>query len=408
MDYFVLGEKLPYTYSPEIHSKFGLDYGKVELEKELLKQFVNDKNFKGFNVTVPYKVSIIDLLNHVLGDAKQVGAVNTVVNRAGVLYGYNTDIGGLEYGLKKLNIEVCGKNCAILGTGGTSKTAEFVLKKMGAKVIYKVGRTSEINYDNIYDLKINVLINTTPVGTFPNMQNCLVDLEKIKGLESVFDVVYNPLETELIRRAKALKLKAGNGLRMLVEQGRLAENLFLDKEIPLEKTEEIVQSFYKSKKNIVLIGMPSSGKSSVGIALAKLLNRKLIDLDSEICKKTGLEIPEIFARYGEEYFRKVEEEVVKEVSGQFSLVIATGGGAVVSKSNFNLLTRNGALFYIKRDLSKLVDDGRPNSISRGNEIIYAERKAIYEKADFTVENNDKTIDEVAKEIAYLYEKNTNY
>ena len=244
-------------------------------------------------------------------------------------------------------------------------------------------------------------------GTFPDSDNCLVEIERIKGLESVFDVVYNPLETELIRRAKKLGLKTGNGLRMLVEQARLAENLFFDREIPQTETERVLQKLYKEKKNIVLIGMPSSGKSSLAKIIAKTLNRELIDLDSEIVKEAGMEIPEIFEKFGEKYFRDLEEKIAVKFSSKFGVVIATGGGTVMREKSFNALTRNGSLFYIKRDLQSLISDGRPVSKLKGVEQIYLERKSTYEKAHYTVQNVGK-LESVAKEIIDIYEKNTRY
>lgn len=407
MNYFVLGESLPHTMSPEIHKELGSDYGVKEVAKDELKDFVLSKKYFGFNVTVPYKVAIIDLIDDVLGDAKEIGAINTVVNRDGKLYGYNTDIGGMVYALYMAGIDCKNKSVAILGTGGTSNTAFYAAKKLGAKTVFKVGRTSPINYENIYGLEINLIINTTPVGTFPDSDNCLVEIERIKGLESVFDVVYNPLETELIRRAKKLGLKTGNGLRMLVEQARLAENLFFDREIPQTETERVLQKLYKEKKNIVLIGMPSSGKSSLAKIIAKTLNRELIDLDSEIVKEAGMEIPEIFEKFGEKYFRDLEEKIAVKFSSKFGVVIATGGGTVMREKSFNALTRNGTLFYIKRDLQSLDSDGRPVSKLKGVEQIYLERKSTYEKAHYTVQNIGK-LESVAKEIIDIYEKNTRY
>lgn len=407
MNYFVLGESLPHTMSPEIHKQFGSDYGVKEVAKDELKDFVLSKKYCGFNVTVPYKVAIIDLIDDVLGDAKEIGAINTVVNRDGKLYGYNTDIGGMVYALYMAGIDCKNKSVAILGTGGTSNTAFYAAKKLGAKTVFKVGRTSPINYENIYGLEINLIINTTPIGTFPDSDNCLVEIERIKGLESVFDVVYNPLETELIRRAKKLGLKTGNGLRMLVEQARLAENLFFDREIPQTETERVLQKLYKEKKNIVLIGMPSSGKSSLAKIIAKTLNRELIDLDSEIVKEAGMEIPEIFEKFGEKYFRDLEEKIAVKFSSKFGAVIATGGGTVMREKSFNALTRNGTLFYIKRDLQSLDSDGRPVSKLKGVEQIYLERKSTYEKAHYTVQNIRK-LESVAKEIIDIYEKNTRY
>lgn len=409
MKSFVLGKSLPHTLSPEIHSAFGLnDYGVVEVEENKLKNVLLNSNYDFCNVTVPYKTTVIKFLNSVSQVAKTVGAVNTIVNKNGCLIGYNTDVYGLEFALKRANIIVENKVCLILGTGATSKTAEFVLRKMGAEKIIKVGRTSAVNYENVYEISAQVVVNTTPVGTFPNNFDSPIDLSKINGIESVFDVVYNPLETALISQGKKLGLKTGNGLAMLVEQARVAQNFaYGENFITFEKSELVIDKLYKSKRNVALIGMPGSGKSTVALAVAKKLNRQLIDLDSEICKKTGLTIPEIFNNFGEEYFRKIETEVLNEACFKLGVVIATGGGAPCFGNNLQTLKQNCFVVHLKRNLENLATGGRPLSNSLGVEKIYAQRKAVYSQAHACIENSAE-IEIVAERIIDCYEENSRY
>ncbi len=407
MDYFVLGKSLPHTFSPQVHNFFGIDYGVVEMEESGLETLFIKRNFRFCNVTVPYKEKVIEFLDEISDEAKKVGAVNTIINKNGRLCGYNTDIGGMEYALKRANIQIENQTCLILGTGATSKTAQFVLEKLGAKSIIKVGRTSEVNYENVYNLSADVVINTTPVGTFPLSHKRPIDLAKIKGVKAVLDVVYNPLETALISQGKSLNLKTANGLVMLVEQARLSENLCFEKQLPQNLTEKVVNLLYGQKRNIVLIGMPGSGKTEIGKELAKLYNRRLIDLDEDICKKTQMEIPEIFAKFGEDYFRKIEKEVLISASSKQGLIIATGGGAPCFEDNLSILKQNGFVVFVKRDLNLLPIFNRPLSQSVGVEEIYKKRKNVYEKADLTIENN-KSIEEIAREIIRLYEENSRY
>lgn len=409
MDKFcVIGRSLPHTLSPEIHGRFGLNYGVEELNESQLKDFVRSEKYKGFNVTVPYKRAVMQYLDEISPEAEKIGAVNTVVRRNGKIYGYNTDIGGMAYAIERAGIKLEGKNVLILGTGGTSRVAEYLARRSGAASVTKAGRTSEVNYGNVYGLKdVEVIVNTTPVGMFPDVDGCPIDVEKFANLNGVFDVVYNPLKTELVARAEKTGVPASCGLAMLVEQARLARDVFLGEESDIAVTESILDYLYKKNLNLVLTGMPSSGKTELGKILSKRLNKRLIDLDDVITQKTGMTIERIFAEYGENKFRELEATVAAESAKQLGVVIATGGGTVMNEKSFNALRRNGFLVYVDRPIELLVCDGRPVSKSRGVENIFEERKPVYEKADFKV-LNDRDLNLVVEEIVKKYEKDISY
>ena len=403
MRYCLIGEKLPYSFSKEVHNRMGLSFYLKELNIDELKSFVEDNAYSGFNVTIPYKTEIIKYLDCLDGDAKEIGAVNTVVKKDGKLIGYNTDIFGMEKSFDKMGVSLKDKVVLILGTGGTSKTANTLCKKQGAKKVYKVSRNGDINYTNCYDLvDVEVIINTTPVGTYPNNFERPVDLSKFKNLKAVFDVVYNPLKSSLIMQAERLNLPCLGGLYMLVSQAIGAEWLWLDKEIASEVIDEIYLSLLKEKRNIVLEGMPSCGKSTIGKEVAKRLNKQFFDIDLLIEEKTSKKPSEIIREKGEEYFREIESLVVKEVSKNSSSVIALGGGAPLREENRKALKQNGVIVYVKRDLSLLSVNDRPLSEKDGVENLYNKRKDIYrEFADFIVENNGD-IEVAVREIEKLW------
>lgn len=404
-NYYVIGKKLPHTWSPDIYRPLGLDYGVRELEtEEDVRRFVSSRDYDGFNVTIPYKQTVMPFLDEISDEAAAIGAVNTVVNGNGKLFGYNTDVGGMRGALINAGIDPAGKVCAVLGgNGGTAHTARFVLKSMGAKKIITVSRSGETNYLNVYDFPVEIVVNCTPVGMYPNLMSCPVDIDKFKSLKGVFDAVYNPFETVLISRAKAKGIPASNGLYMLVEQGRLAYNLYTDSETDKSVTESLVKSISLKKANIVIEGMPGSGKSSIGKETARLLGKSFIDTDEEIEKAYGKSIPDIFATEGEAVFRKLESEAVLKAASLNGAVIATGGGAVLSPNNREALKRNGVVVYLKRELTELESAGRPLSLSLGAQKLYAERAPIYESfADFSVENEG--IEASAKKIAEAFLK----
>jgi len=402
MRYFLIGERLSHSYSEIIHRKMGVNYSLKEIEESELENFIKKKEFLGLNVTIPYKKQVFNYLDQIDETAQKIGAVNTIVNDGGFLTGYNTDAFGMQYMIERLKVEVKGKNVLILGSGGTKNTAEYLFNSLGAKEVNFVSRNGKINYENCYELKdVNVILNATPVGMFPNNGISPIDLKKFPSLLAVFDCVYNPFMTELLFSAKELGIKYSNGLSMLVAQALKAEELWGIASFSKEKTESIILEIEKEKRNIVLTGMPSSGKSSVSKLLSEKLGMEVVDTDSEIEKKEGMPIPEIFERFDEQYFRNLESAVIKEVGKKNRIIIATGGGSVLREENRRSLKQNGIIIYLERDLQKLISDGRPLSQKQGVEKLYKERKPIYYGfADAIIDCNG-TIENAVEEILKL-------
>ena len=362
----MIGEKLPHSFSKEIHEKLGYyQYFLKELKPEELEDFILSRNYKALNVTIPYKQAVIPLLDEISPDAQAIGAVNTIVNRDGVLYGYNTDFGGMRALIERSGIVLKYKKVLILGTGGTSLTATAVCERLGAKEIRRVsrsGRGGAITYEEAYErcADADVLINTTPCGMYPNIFDCPVDLDRFQNLSGVIDAIYNPLQTRLILSARERGIEAEGGLYMLVAQAVLAAGLFLTKELDtVALTNQIYEKIYFSKRNIVLSGMPASGKSTVGKLVAKELSREMLDTDALIVAREG-NIRRIFEEKGEKYFRDLESAVIREVAPLSGKVISLGGGAILRKENVDALRHNGAIFFIDRSPENLVPtDDRP-------------------------------------------------
>ncbi len=405
MEYGLIGEKLPHSFSAVIHGMIG-EYGYClkELASTELDAFMKSKSFKGINVTIPYKQAVIPYLDWISEEAAQIGAVNTVVNRGGKLYGYNTDIGGLKSLIERVG-GVKGKKVLILGTGGTSKTAFVAANIMGACEVYKVSRSARdgaLSYEEAVKAHhdAGVIINTTPCGMFPQIEATPIDLCLFKGLSAVVDVVYNPLRTKLISKALSLKIKAEGGLYMLVKQAVLASELFFNTEYEGALTEKIHGTLLAQKENIVLTGMPASGKSTVGALLAKTLNRPFYDTDEGIKQKCGMEIPDIFAKHGEEYFRSVETAVIKELSANSGCIIATGGGAAMRSANVEALKQNGRIYFLDRPLEQLLPTpDRPlASSAEAIKARYNERYGTYIATADTVIKINGNAQSVANDI----------
>lgn len=409
--YCVIGKSLPHTLSPFIYGVFGLDYGVTELPCEsALKSFVLGKEYDGYNVTIPYKEAVIPFLDGIDSQAKKIGAVNTVVRRNGKYFGYNTDIYGMEKALNAANIEISGRNVLILGTGGTAKTAGALAQQLSARKINYVSRNGAINYQNCYKLAdTEIIINTTPVGMFPEITKCPVDIARFTNLTGVFDAIYNPFTTELVKNARGLGIPSDNGLYMLAAQAKKAFDIFSDCDNDEGLISVAVKNILNAQKNIVLTGMPSSGKSTVGKIIAQKTGRAFFDTDSIIEKETGKTIPQIFDERGQEYFRSLEKEAIAKVSGGLRAVIATGGGAVLDKANVNALQKNGVIVFLERDINQLSAEGRPLSVDAVTLIkMYKDREPLYRAAaDFSVQN-EKTAEITAKEIIERYEKNIGY
>ncbi|MBR7132490.1 MAG: AAA family ATPase [Clostridia bacterium] len=385
MEYGCIGEKLSHSFSKIIHNELcDYSYELMEIPKAELDAFMKRADFKAINVTIPYKQSVIPYLCEIDEQAQKIGAVNTIVNKGGKLYGYNTDFLGLKALIEREKISLKNKKVLILGSGGTSKTAFSVAEALGASEIYRVSRGGGeglINYTEAEEIHSDaqIIINTTPCGMYPNMGVAAVDIENFPKLSGVIDAVYNPLCSQLVVSAKKNGIPACGGLYMLVSQAVFAAEKFIEKAIPAEETERVYKKLLEEKQNLVLIGMPGCGKSTIGKALAHQLGKEFADSDEEIVKKAGISIPEIFARDGEKGFRQLESEVIAELSLRQSCVIATGGGAVLNGRNVELLKGNGKIVFIDRPVEQLVTtDDRPLSSNREMlEKRYNERYDIY-------------------------------
>ncbi len=360
MEYGCIGEHLPHSFSKEIHQRIeDYDYCLMELDPSQVDTFMRAKDFKAINVTIPYKQTVIPYLDEISDTAKAIGAVNTIVNRNGKLYGYNTDFGGMQALIARMKLNFGGKKVVILGTGGTSKTAYAVAKSLGAREIYKASRTAKgeaLSYEDIYRYHSDAdfIINTTPCGMFPNSAEMPINPERFSGLQGVIDAIYNPLSSCLVLKAKQQNIPAEGGLYMLVAQAGLAAEIFTGKTYDAGLIDKIYNEIFTRKQNIVLVGMPCCGKSTISKMLADDLNMKWVDTDDLVMARTGMEIPEIFAQYGENYFRDCETAVIRELASQSGLVIATGGGTILREENIEALHRNGCVYFVDRPIEQLL------------------------------------------------------
>ena len=386
----LLGGKLGHSYSPQIHSQLGdYSYELFEKKPEELEDFLKNGDFRGLNVTIPYKKDVIPYLDELSPRAKRIGAVNTIVRREdGSLIGHNTDYFGFEMMVRASGLSIAGKKVLVLGSGGASMPVVAALTEQGANVIV-ISRSGENNYNNLHlHRDASVIVNTTPVGMYPNVGNSPLDLEQFPNLEGVLDIIFNPARTQLLLDAEEKGLVAMNGLLMLVAQAKESAEWFTGKAIPDDVISAIHASLRRQMENIVLIGMPGSGKSTVGMILAEKLGKKFVDADTYLTQKAGRSIPDIFASGGEAGFRALETETLAELGKQSGLVIATGGGCVTQERNYPLIHQNGTIFCLDRDLNKLPTDGRPLSQANKLQDMYRVRKPLYEAfADFRIDNN---------------------
>lgn len=397
MHFGLIGEKLGHSYSKEIHNLIA-DYGYElrEVKKEELGAFMAERAFSGINVTIPYKKSVMDYLDVISDDAKKIGAVNTVVNRDGKLYGYNTDFYGLKALLIHNGVPVRNKKVLILGSGGTSDTAYNVVTGLKAKEAIKVSRTKKdgfVTYDEAasHHSDADVIINATPVGMYPDDDGIPVNIDLFPSLSAVADAIYHPLRTNLVSDAENRGIKACGGLYMLVAQAVYAAALFENKKPDENLIDDVYGKILNDKRNIVLIGMPSSGKTTIGKALAARTGKRFVDTDEMIVGTTGKNIPEIFAQEGEKAFREIEKKVICDIAKYDGTVIATGGGAILDEKNVLALKRNGVIVYLDRKIDNLiVTDSRPLSSNVDDlKKLYDKRKPLYEKyAEITIDDND--------------------
>lgn len=394
----LLGRKLGHSYSPQIHKALAdYDYRLFEKEPEELEDFLRNGDFIGINVTVPYKKAVIPYLDELSPRAKRLGAVNTVVRRDGKLIGHNTDYFGFVSMLKKSGLNVAGKKVLVLGSGGASNTAVAAMEENGAQVVI-ISRSGENNYDNLHLHKdAAVIVNATPVGMYPKVDESPVNLGLFPKLEGVLDCIYNPARTKLLLDAEKRSLIAENGLYMLVAQAVEASEWFQNTDIDKELIDSIYAALRRQMENIILIGMPGSGKSSVGKALAAKLGKTFFDADTVLEETYGRKITDIIPHDGEEAFRKMESKVLLDLCAKSSLVVATGGGCVTREENYDHLHRNGTIVRIVRDLDKLPTEGRPLSHKGKLAQMAAVREPMYARfTDFTVDNNGRLEDTVNK------------
>ena len=401
----LLGRKLGHSYSPQIHAHLGdYSYELFEREPEDVEDFLINGDFTAINVTIPYKKTVMPYCK-LTETAKYMGSVNTIIRQpGGSLLGHNTDYFGFTSMVHRSGLDPKGKKCLVLGSGGASVTAVAVLKEMGAEVIV-ISRSGENNYGNLHlHTDASIICNCTPVGMYPNNGIAPLDLAQFPKLEGVLDMIYNPTRPQLLLDAAKLGLLHSNGLWMLVAQAKEAAEWFLDHKLPDTLIGDVYRKMRLQMENIILIGMPGCGKSTIGKMLAEKLGSQFVDADEELVKTYGKSIPDIFKEEGEAGFRVKETAILKELGKKSGLVIATGGGCVTREENYPLLHQNGTIFWLQRELDLLLTDGRPLSQANKLSDMYRIRKPMYKYfADHTIDNNGFGTDTVASILAKLEE-----
>ena len=399
--YGLLGARLGHSWSVPIHAALGNDaYQLYELEPPELVPFLRREDIGGLNVTIPYKRDVMPLCDGLHPTAKAIGSVNTIVRQPdGALVGYNTDIDGFLYMAHRAGISLNGKKVVILGTGGASLTAQAAARQARAREIAVISRSGPDDYDHLdRHADAEVLVNTTPVGMFPHTGAAPVDLTRFPRCQGVLDVIYNPRRTALVLQAESLGIPCSDGLPMLVAQAKRAEEHFFRRAIPDQENERILAQLRQETCNIVLIGMPGCGKTTVGQALAALSGREALDLDQQIVEKAGKPIPQIFAEQGEAAFRALEQEVVAEAGKLTGKLLLTGGGVVTIPENYGPLRQNGRIYHLVRDLDALPTEGRPLSQSTDLRALWETRAPLYARFRDVVIQNSGTVQETAQEI----------
>ncbi len=411
----LLGRKLSHSHSPEIHKQLGsYDYSLFEIEPEALPAFLTERDFDGINVTIPYKKAIIPYCDRLTEVAQKLGAVNTVIrNPDGSLTGHNTDYFGFQSMLHHSGLQVDNKKVLVLGSGGASNTVCAVLRELGARVIV-ISRSGENNYGNLGNHRdAALLVNTTPVGMYPAVDEAPLSLDCFPHLEGVLDLIYNPLETRLLLDARNRNLTTENGLWMLIAQAKESAQWFTGKEISDSVIARIYKVMSQQFHSLILIGMPGCGKSTVGALLAQRLGREFVDADVYLEKAVGISIPEIFQKHGEQGFRQMETQVLSQLGKRQGLVIATGGGCVTVPENYGHLHQNGMIIWLKRSLKQLPTEGRPLSQATTAEAMYNIRQPLYQAfSDYEIENS-ATPETTAQAILHTldwksYHENTDY
>ncbi|MGI5888913.1 MAG: shikimate kinase [Oscillospiraceae bacterium] len=408
--YGLIGGTLRHSWSVPIHKSLGCeDYRLIELEPSELGAFLRGGNIGGLNVTIPYKRTVMQYCDIVDPEAAEIGSVNTITTDPdGRLHAYNTDCWGFEYMLRRAGFDPAGKHAVIMGSGGTSLTAQYVLRKLGVEKISVISRKGSSSYSTLPDghLDAGIIVNATPVGMYPDNGSFLTDPACYPALEFAADVIYNPLRTEYLLRAQKCGVPCSNGLPMLVAQAFRSEELFRGEKLDPSNIEKITARLRKEFSNIVLIGMPGAGKSTVGGILASMTGRELIDLDDRIASKAGMTIPEIFSEYGEKGFRDRESEAAREAGKLTGKIIVAGGGIVENECNLASLRQNGRIYEIRRPIELLPTEGRPVSISVGVRKLSERREPLYKKFRDAEADNSRTPEEAARQILEDFNENT--
>lgn len=400
MSFGLLGEHLSHSYSQIIHNMLGAySYDLYEVAPDDLKDFIENGDFSGLNVTIPYKEAVMPLVK-VDPVAKKLGSVNTIYHKDGALRGTNTDFFGFMYLLSLHQIDLNNKKVLILGTGGASKIVQAIAQACEAKKVFVASRQKSKEYVSYktLPLDVDIIVNATPVGTYPNVSERIIDLSSFTNLKAVIDLNYNPSKSDLLLQAEKCGIKFANGLSMLVAQATKAAQYFIGMDF-LQYNKQLLTNLMAMTLNITIVGMPGSGKTTIGSAIAKLTGRDFVDIDAEIEKRAGISIPEIFENHGEEYFRNIESEVIKDFGKEKNLVIATGGGTILKEENRDAIRCNSIVVELKRDFNLLDTDGRPVSKDAPSmQALYNKRKYFYDlTCDVSVENND-TVEKVANKI----------
>lgn len=400
MKYGLLGRSLKHSFSPAIHEQLGnYSYELFEREEQEIEELIKREDIGGFNITIPYKKTIMKYCDEIEENAAKIGAVNTVIKKDGKVIGYNTDFDGFIEMLRRASIKVEDKKVLILGDGATSQTVEHALYFLKAKEVLKFSRSGSRKFAELENHRDGeIIINCTPVGMYPENLKTIVDLKDFPSLTGVADVIYNPERTMLLLQARESGIHSSDGLPMLVVQAKAAAELFLNKKISDEQTGKVIHKLRRRTENVILVGMPGSGKSTLGRKIAEKLSRRHIDLDIEIEKKAGKTIPEIFAEEGEEVFRRIEREIIEEWGKETGIVISTGGGVVLDDRNYAPLKQNGRIYFLNRDLEELPSEGRP--LSKGGlsvlKKMYEERLPFYRKFSDVEIRNEKIDPSVEK------------
>ncbi len=397
----LIGAKLGHSFSPRIHAAFAdYSYRLIELGEQELGDFLTGGDFDALNVTIPYKQAVIPYLAELSDAAKRIGAVNTIVRRPdGSLWGHNTDYDGFADLVRDAGVSLVGKKVLVLGSGGASRTAVTVATDMGAREVVVISRNGENSYDNIgRHADAEILVNATPVGMYPANGASPLSLDPLPRLEAVFDMIYNPAKTALLLDAKARGIVARNGLLMLVSQARRACEAFTGERIADSEVLAVTESIAGDTQNIILIGMPGCGKSTLGKLIAERTGRRFIDCDEELVKEAGISIPDIFAAEGEQGFRQRETATLARIAKESSLVIATGGGVVTRPENLPLMQQNGRILFLDVAPDELPTKGRPLSQAKTPEVLYRERLPLYRAAADDIVPITRDIDQNIKKI----------